>query len=192
MNSSVEPPEQQSLLALARASIRYGLEHGGVMPVEARQYPPQLQAPRACFVTLTKGGELRGCIGSLEAYRPLVVDVVHNAHAAAFSDPRFPPLEPSELGQIKIEISILNPAEEMSFDSEPELIAQLRPGVDGLILQEGPQRGTFLPSVWEQLPTPEQFLHHLKLKAGLPANYWSQTLRIHRYTTTRFSEEPDK
>ncbi|HGX92302.1 MAG TPA: AmmeMemoRadiSam system protein A [Candidatus Tenderia sp.] len=189
MDSKLSTSQKQTLLALARESIRYGLEHGTVMPVPPERYDTELQKPGACFVTLTLAAELRGCIGSLEAYRPLVVDVAHNAYAAAFSDPRFAPLSRAELAQIKTEISVLNPAEEISANSEAALLAQLRPGIDGLILQEGQRRGTFLPSVWQQLPTAAQFLTHLKLKAGLPANYWSDTLRFFRYTTTQFGEE---
>ena len=188
MGIELSESDKKTLLSLARQSIAYGLREGRIMPVDEMDFGPALQQSRASFVTLTISGNLRGCIGSLEAYRPLVVDVVHNAYAAAFSDPRFPPLGPAELEALAIHISVLNPAEQMTFTSEEDLISQLRPGVDGLILAEGPMRGTFLPSVWEQLPTPAQFLQHLKLKAGLPANYWSDTLQAWRYTTTSFSE----
>jgi len=118
----------------------------------------------------------------LEACRPLVEDVAENAVAAAFHDPRFPPLSRDEFDDLKISISVLSPPEEMSFSSEADLLSQIRPGIDGLILQEGFQKGTFLPSVWEELPETEMFFEHLKLKAGLPAGYWSDTLRVFRYT----------
>jgi len=185
------PQERAALLHLAREAIAYGLAHGRARPlvVDPEDYPQHLRAERACFVTLQIDGELRGCIGSLEAHRPLVVDVAHNARAAAFSDPRFPPLSPAEFQRLDLHISVLHPAEPMHFSSEEDLVEQLRPGIDGIILEEGFRRGTFLPSVWEQLPRPRDFLHHLKLKAGLPADYWSPGLQAWRYTTESFGAE---
>lgn len=185
---SIELTEQdrQELLDLARASIRHGLLQSTPEPVQLKDYPMHLQERLASFVTLHLHGQLRGCIGSLEAHRPLVEDIAQNAYAAAFSDPRFAPLTQREYVDLEIHISILNPAEEMAFDTEQELIRQLRPGIDGLILKDGLMRGTFLPSVWQQLPEPRIFLHHLKLKAGLAADYWSDTLRCYRYTTISF------
>jgi len=179
--------EQQSLLLqIAQKSILFTLEHGQKMKLIAEDYPEALQQHRASFVTLRLNRELRGCIGTLEAYRPLVVDVAHNAHAAAFSDPRFLPVAASEYENLEYHISILNPAEEMDVHSEEALLRQLRPGIDGLIIQDGAHRGTFLPSVWEQLPTPEQFIQQLKLKAGLSPKHWSPTIQVWRYTTTAF------
>ncbi len=174
--------EQEQLLEVALAAIRHGLNTGRRLTVEPGVYPPPLQLPRATFVTLKRGGALRGCIGTLEAVRPLVADVAHHAFAAAFQDPRFPPLAEAELEGLATQISILSPSEPMLFDSEQALLAQLRPGVDGLILLEGSRRGTFLPSVWEMLPEPREFLQQLKRKAGLPADYWSETLQVERYT----------
>ena len=118
----------------------------------------------------------------LEACRPLAEDVAENAVSAAFRDPRFPPLSHEEFDDLKISISVLSPPEEMTFSSEADLKEKIRPGIDGLILQEGFQKGTFLPSVWEELPETEMFFEHLKMKAGLPAGYWSDTLRVFRYT----------
>lgn len=175
--------QRRLLLDLAKASIQHGLQTGGSLPVNLAEYPSELRENRATFVTLTINRQLRGCIGMLEAKRPLVQDIAENAYAAAFNDPRFPPLSPEEFNRLDIHLSILTPAEAMSFVSEQELIAQLQPGVDGLILQEGGRRGTFLPSVWSSLPRPEQFLRHLKQKAGLPADYWSDSIRCFRYTT---------
>jgi len=126
---------------------------------------------------------LRGCIGRLEAARPLAEDIAENAYAAAFQDPRFQPLQQSELEGLEIHLSLLTPSEPMAFTSEQDLLGQLRPGEDGVILAEGSRRGTFLPSVWEQLTTPRQFLEHLKLKAGLPASYWSNSIKAWRYQT---------
>lgn len=187
--TTITDAEQQLLLQLARESIEYGLQHQHEIALSADNYPPQLQEQRATFVTLHLNNQLRGCIGTLEAYQPLVLDVAHNAYAAAFNDPRFMPVTQSEVNKLEIHISILNPAEQLRFGSEQELIGQIRPGVDGLIMQDGRSRGTFLPSVWEQLTGPKEFIHHLKLKAGLPADYWSESLRVWRYTTTAFPED---
>ncbi len=166
---------------LALASIRHGLKVGRPLPVEEAGLPPELKAIRATFVTLERHGQLRGCIGRLEASRPLAEDIAENAYSAAFQDPRFPSLRENELDGLDIHLSMLTPAEPMIFNSEQNLLSQLRPGEDGLILAEGSRRGTFLPSVWEQLPEPIEFLEHLKRKAGLPSNYWSDTLKVWRY-----------
>lgn len=178
--------QRKKLLQLARDSLAWGIKTGKAKPVKKEQFDSELQQPAACFVTLHRNNQLRGCIGSLEARRPLVEDVSKNAFAAGFQDPRFPPLQESELDQLGLSISVLTPAQEMHFTSQQDLLKQLTPGVDGLILQEGQRRGTFLPSVWEQLPEAEPFLQHLKLKAGLPADYWSDKLRVFRYATESF------
>jgi len=178
--------DRQTLLGVARSSVRYGLEHGIALPVSVSDYSPALQAPKACFVTLKINDELRGCIGSLEANRPLVEDVAQNAFAAAFRDPRFTRLQESEYAQLHYHISVLNPPEPVVFSGEADLLQQLRPGVDGLVLQDGRHRGTFLPQVWESLPEPQEFLRHLKHKAGLPADYWSDQIKVLRYTVEEF------
>jgi AmmeMemoRadiSam system protein A len=180
---SLTKPQQTVLLTLAWESIAHGLKTGKPLSVNPDEYPPELVEPRATFVTLERQKELRGCIGMLEAIRPLVEDVAENAFAAAFCDRRFLALTDHELDDLEVHISILSPAEEMTFGSELDLLAQLRPHVDGLILQEGSHRATFLPSVWESLHAPMQFLQQLKLKAGLPAAYWSKTIKAYRYTT---------
>jgi len=172
--------ERQLLLQIARESIRHGLERG--TPAHVSSEDPELLRPGASFVTLERQGELRGCIGSLEPRQALIKDVADNAFNAAFRDPRFPPLSRREFDDIEIHISILSPTEPMHFTSEEDLLGQLRPGIDGLVLQEGRQRGTFLPQVWESLPAPVDFLNHLKRKAGLPMSYWSPSLRVDRYT----------
>lgn len=174
------PAQKRHLLELARRSIEYGLRHGH--PLKHHESDVDLQQPGACFVTLNIDGELRGCIGSLQAHRPLADDVVENAFSAAFRDPRFPPVSTRELPALDIHISILSPTEPLHFSSEQDLLRQLRPGIDGLVLQDGHHRGTFLPQVWETLPTPEAFLSQLKRKAGLPVHHWSPTLRVERYT----------
>jgi len=172
---------------VALASIESGLETGSPLQVNPAAYSPVLSARRASFVTLKHAGNLRGCIGSLTPISSLVEDVARNAFAAAFRDPRFTQLSATELPDLEIGISILGPTEPVDFGSEAELLEMLRPGIDGLVLQDGRHRGTFLPTVWESLPEPADFLGHLKQKAGLPADYWSETLEIERYTTESFA-----
>jgi AmmeMemoRadiSam system protein A len=174
---------RRTLLEVARAAIEYGLEHGQQLPLSAVEYAPELRQKQATFVTLCLEEELCGCIGSVQPVRPLVEDVAHNAYAAAFLDPRFSPCKRADLERLHIHISLLSHTEELSFASQAELLAQVRPGTDGLLLEEGQHRGTLLPSVWETLPEPEVFLRHLKRKAGLPAEYWTDTLKVYRYTT---------
>ena len=182
----LEADSRRRLLELADASIRHGLEFARPLAVMAVDYPAALRLERASFVTLDIGDNLRGCIGRLEASRPLVEDVADNAFSAAFRDPRFPPLTEREYPQVGLHISILSPSREIEFSDQADLLDQIRPGVDGLILMEGSRRGTFLPSVWESLPEPERFLAHLKVKAGLPSHYWSDDIRVLRYTTESF------
>ena len=179
-------PQREQLLKLARDAIRYGLDNGQPLTVNPVEFEDCLIEQRACFVTLHIDGDLRGCIGSLEAYRPLVEDIAHNAFSAAFRDPRFSPLSESEFNEITIDLSILTPPVEMEFSSEADLLKQIRPDIDGLIIEDQGRRGTFLPSVWEQLPEKEKFLQHLKLKAGLPPQHWSDTLKMSRYETESF------
>ena len=170
-----------TLRDLATESIEYGLTHGCALPVQPLVYADPLQWVRATFVTLSKDNELRGCIGTLVAQDPLVVDVVNHAYAAAFQDPRFPALGAHEMAAITLEISILTMPEHFPVASEADLIRQVEPGVDGLVLASGVCKGTFLPAVWDQLPDPESFIHHLKLKAGLPAQGWPDDIRVLRY-----------
>lgn len=184
---SLNESHKSTLIQIARDSIAHGLKTGKPLRIDIEDYPPELVVDRATFVTLERQGQLRGCIGMLEAIRPLVTDVAENAFSAAFRDPRFPPLADEEFSDLDLHISILSPAEPMHFDSEQHLITQLQSGIDGLILQEGHRRGTFLPSVWEQLPDAALFLRHLKQKAGLPADYWSDTIKVSRYSTEMFS-----
>ena len=179
--------QRRQLLGLAANSIRHGLEHERPRPVDAEHYEEELQAVRASFVTLKLQGKLRGCMGTIQASRPLVADVVHNAYNAAFDDPRFSPVTDTELARLDISVSILSPPAPMQFDSERDLIAQLRPGVDGLILHDGEHRGTFLPAVWESLPDASTFVRHLKKKAGLAEDYWSSSMQASRYTAESFS-----
>lgn len=175
--------DQQTCLQVARDSIQHGLQQGTALNVVTTDYAPDLQQQLACFVTLHKHGELRGCIGALEAYQPLINDVAEHAFAAAFQDPRFTALQQNEYDDITIDISVLGKPEPMHFESEADLLNQIRPGVDGLILEHDYNRGTFLPSVWEQLPDANEFLQHLKNKAGLPMDWWADDVKISRYET---------
>jgi len=181
--------EQMQLLSLARQSIQHGLDHGKALTADIPTFKPSLTAPGAAFVTLEKRGSLRGCIGSVEAYRPLVEDVAENAWNAAFRDPRFNPLNSAEFPQLDIEISVLTKPEDMSFDSEADLKQQLVPGRDGLIIRDGYHRGLFLPAVWEKLPDVDTFLSHLKQKAGLPQQYWSDSISCQRFYCFEFGEQ---
>jgi len=172
------------MLAIARASISSRMGRAQAVDETA----PWLSEPGACFVTLTINGELRGCIGSLEPYRPLLQDLKQNALAAAFRDPRFPPLSESELESVRVEVSLLSPVAPIAFRDEADALAQLRPGIDGIILEYGRNRGTFLPQVWEQLPTPREFFAHLKQKAGLSPHFWADGIRLSRYTVAKWKE----
>lgn len=179
------PEHQQALLKLARDSISHGIDHHEALAVDPKNYPSELQAPRAVFVTLELDGELRGCMGTLDEHQvPLVSNVARFAHVAASSDPRFPGVSRQELDLLDIHISVLSPAEPIPFESETDLLDQIRPGIDGLILQDDYHRGTFLPSVWEKLPDKRSFLRCLKQKAGLPSDHWSPTIQVQRYTAT--------
>jgi AmmeMemoRadiSam system protein A len=180
---SLTKGNQQRLLNLTKKSIQQGLKTGQPLKINLADFPPELTEYRATFVTLQIDNQLRGCIGMLEAVRPLVEDIAENAFSAAFKDPRFPPLSKEEFDKLEIHLSILTPSEQIIFESEQDLIAQLRPNIDGLILEEGHRRGTFLPSVWEQLPDPKVFIRHLKQKAGLKADYWSASIKVYRYKT---------
>ncbi|MDD2729070.1 AmmeMemoRadiSam system protein A [Malikia sp.] len=189
------------LLTLARTAIEDALGAGGRLshaaeresawmdsetdPATGAQW---LRSPGASFVTLTQRGCLRGCIGSLEARRALYSDVRANAVAAALRDPRFPPLAAAELRLTRVKVSLLSAPEPLAFDSEADALSQLRPGVDGILLEYGSLRSTFLPQVWEQLPRPEDFLSQLKRKAGLPGDFWHERLRLRRYGVDKFQE----
>ena len=173
-----------SLLILARDAI------GDRFGIACRPFAdlPELHAPAATFVTLMKRGSLRGCIGTLSAYQPLIDDIRANACAAAFSDPRFAPVDVGELPVIAVEVSLLTVPTPLSFSSEADALAQLRPNTDGVILCVRHYRATFLPQVWEQLPDAPSFMAHLKQKAGLPADYWSPDVVLERYQVEKWKE----
>jgi AmmeMemoRadiSam system protein A len=182
-----ERVEGAVLVKVARAHI------AGLLNLNTDVAPPPmtdwLTVHAATFVTLTKHGQLRGCIGTLEAHRPLIEDVRENAHAAAFRDPRFSPVQREEFSQIVVEVSLLSQPEPMAVESEADAIESLRPHLDGVVLEYGHYRSTFLPQVWEQLPEPRQFLQYLKRKAGLPADFWADGVQLSRYGVQKWGEE---
>lgn len=177
----------ETLLVLARNAIAENLGVAHATSPDMTAYP-ELAQRGAVFVTLTRNGELRGCIGSLEAWRLLHDDVIANARAAAFRDPRFSPVTAEELAGIRVEVSLLAAAQPMSYTSEADAVGQLRPLIDGVILECGKHRGTFLPQVWESLPERRQFMAQLKRKAGLPPDFWSNDIRLSRYQVQKWKE----
>ncbi len=180
--------DRRVLLSLARQAVAHRLQHQKPFTVAPDDYSSELRQWAATFVTLKISGRLRGCIGALEARRPLVEDIVSNAQSAAFRDPRFEPVSSAELDQLQFEISVLTTPQAMMIDDERDLLAQLRPGEDGLIIRQSGYSATFLPSVWDQLPTPEAFLDQLKRKAGIPAET-TQPLQAWRYQTLSFADD---
>lgn len=182
-STSLSADEQASLLQIARESIAFGLVRKQPPHVDLSRFSGVMLEDRASFVTLKYAGQLRGCIGALEARRPLVQDVAANAFGAAFSDRRFNPVSEVELPMLEYHISILTPRQTLAVDSESDLLSKLRPGIDGLILEEGSSRATFLPAVWETLPDPSEFVLHLKRKAGWNDDYWSSSITVWIYQT---------
>lgn len=180
--------EQHQLLQIARESIHTGLETGRPHSVDLNALTKNLQARRATFVTLHMENELRGCIGTIMAEQALATDTAQRAFSAAFQDYRFSPVQGYELDLLEISVSVLSPPEPMEFENESDLLSEIQPGVDGLIIEEDYNKGVFLPSVWESLPDKQHFLDHLKRKAGLPMNYWSDNIKVSRFYTEYFSE----
>ncbi len=179
------PPDLGTVvLPLARASIATRL----CLPGPQVPAADWLDEPGASFVTLHLAGRLRGCIGSIEPFRCLGEDVWANARAAAFHDPRFPALTVAEYPAIDLEVSVLSAQEPIECDDEADLLGQLRPGVDGLVLHTDCRKGTFLPQVWEQLPEPAEFVGRLKAKAGCQPRGWSPDWRFSRFTVGHCSE----
>ncbi|MBF0288777.1 MAG: AmmeMemoRadiSam system protein A [SAR324 cluster bacterium] len=191
LSDQLTAAHKKHLLRLAKKSIQHGLQYKKPAEANTEDLEGILGEDGASFVTLHKRKRLRGCIGCLEARRPLAVDVLENAFASAFRDFRFPALQHDELENLDVKISVLSKPFPISFTSETDLIQQLRPGIDGLILTDGLKRGTFLPSVWQELSSPEEFLQHLKQKANLPSNHWSDTIAVARYTTLEFGKDDE-
>ena len=173
------------LLTIARAAISEAL---GKSVNEVDENLPWLHEKGATFVTLTKNQALRGCIGTLEAYRPLLVDIKANAIAAAFRDPRFPPLKADELDSVRVEVSLLSAMQPISFSSEQDALSQLQSGIDGVVFEFGTYRSTFLPQVWDELPDPVSFMAHLKHKAGLDSDFWDDEIKLYRYSVSKWKE----
>ena len=182
---TAEPVDGVVLVDIAREAIR---EHLGLARA-AERHEPWLTQPAATFVTLREHGELRGCIGSLDARRPLGLDVAHNARAAAFNDPRFPPVGRDEIDALDVEVSLLSAREPFAAASEAEALARLRPGIDGVCFEYGRASATFLPQVWESLADPLVFLGELRRKAGLSARFWHPDVKLSRYTVEKFRDE---
>lgn len=180
--------DDRALLRIADRTIRHTLATGRRADPDPVDLPAGLSEPGASFVTLTDRGELQGCIGSMTPVRPLWLDVARNALAAAFDDPRMPPLTAVQFPRTTIEISVLSALEPLPVTDRDDLLARIRPGVDGLLVSDGGARGTFLPSVWEQLPEPSDFVDALWRKAGLRARAWPAGLRVERYTTRSFAD----
>lgn len=183
-----EEDDDERLLELARASLSHAAEHGRALPFSLEGVSPSLRAPGASFVTLRRREDhtLRGCIGTLSARRPLVLDVIENAAAAALHDPRFPPVKSEEVEGLGVSISVLTPPTPLEVRSEAELLRIIRPGVDGLVIEDvidgEARRGVFLPAVWRDLPNPHELLEALRRKAGMPPGHWSPTMHVERFT----------
>lgn len=181
--------EKQTLLRLAREAMESGVRGQSLPSLDKASLTPTLLEQGASFVTLTVHGDLRGCIGALEAYQPLVDDVREHAVAAALEDPRFPQVREDELGRIHIEVSRLTPPVPLEYSDSQDLLAKLRPNVDGVILKSDFRRATFLPQVWEKLPDVEEFLDHLCAKMGARSNLWRTTkLQVYIYQVEEFHE----
>jgi len=189
MKDKLTLEEQKTLLRLAREAIEHIVRGEKLPPIDNTTLSPNLREPGASFITLTIRGQLRGCIGALEAYQPLADDVREHAVAAAFDDPRFPPLSEGELNGIQIEVSRLTRPVPLEYRDADDLISRLRPHIDGVILRDGLRRATFLPQVWEKIPDPSEFLDNLCYKMGVPHRYWrSKHLEVLTYQVEEFHE----
>lgn len=181
--------DRTELLRLARQALEAAVNGRRTPPLDLNEYPPVFAEPGATFVTLTVSGQLRGCIGALEAYQPLAEDVCEHAVAAAQQDFRFPPVGLNELPNIAIEISRLTPPHPLEYRTPQDLILKLRPGVDGVILKDGHRRATFLPQVWEKIPDPAEFLSNLCYKMGANPDLWQHKhLEVFTYQVEEFHE----
>lgn len=181
--------QRKAAVALAERTIAHGVEHGEPLSLNARIEELFPDGDRATFVTVELAGELNGCIGRLAPTRPLPEDIVHNAYRAAFRDHRFPPVGPEDLDATSVHISVLNPLEPIPADEEADIWESVEPGRHGLLLATDDKHGTFLPSVWEKVESRDQFLAHLKRKAGLPPDAWPPNLRVLRYTVDEFDRK---
>jgi uncharacterized protein len=189
MSENLTVEEKQTLLRLAREALESGVRGKSLPAPDPTQLTPLLRAKGAAFVTLTIHGQLRGCIGALQPYQPLADDVIEHAIAAGLEDYRFPPVRPNELPNIRVEVSRLTLPQPLAYTDSDDLLAELRPGIDGVILCDGSRRATFLPQVWEQIPDKVEFLSHLCTKMGAAANLWRQKhLDVQIYQVEEFHE----
>ncbi len=189
-NGYLTKEQGEFLLKVARNAIESELFGNGLKRIPLDKVPKIFRKPGAVFVTLTKHGQLRGCIGHIIAHEPLIRSVEDNAIAAAFEDPRFFPLRRDEFKDIKIEVSVLTEPKLLEYKDTKDLLNKLRPGIDGIIIKKGPYTATFLPQVWEQLPDKQVFLSHLCMKAGLPSDEWQKgDLEVFTYQVQAFEEE---
>lgn len=191
--SNYTDEQKRFLLNLARQTVRAASQGKPLPEVDEKSLAPELKEKKACFVTLTKNGQLRGCIGHIYPTEPLYKAVIENAQAAAIYDTRFEPVRPAEVDQIEIEISILTEPQLLAYDTVDDLLKKLRPGIDGVILNLDGRRSTFLPQVWEQLPDKVDFLNHLSMKAGMPADAWRKpSTKVFTYQVEKFKESEFK
>jgi len=189
MKDTLTLEERKTLLRMAREAIEHIVRGEKLPPIDHTTLSPNLREQGASFITLTIRGQLRGCIGALEAYQPLADDVREHAVAAAFDDPRFPPLSEGELGRIQIEVSRLTRPVPLEYKDADDLISRLRPAIDGVILRDGLRRATFLPQVWEKIPDPSDFLDNLCYKMGVPHHFWrDKHLEVFIYQVEEFHE----
>jgi len=189
MGEQLSSKEKKLLLKIAREALEIGVQGGGVEPLNLNNLPITLQEQGVTFVTLTYGGNLRGCIGALEATRPLAEDVQQHVIAAALSDYRFAPVTPDELEDITIEISYLTSPSPLKYEDPQDLVGQLRPGMDGVVIRDGTRRATFLPQVWNKIPEIETFLSMLCQKMGSTPELWKQKrIEVFTYQVEKFSE----
>jgi len=185
---SPDPEKGRILLQIARSAIAHALKIKDVNDDAIDKTARWLAEPGATFITLTRNGQLRGCIGSLLAHQSVFEDVSSNAVSAALRDSRFQPVTAAEWNQIRIEVSLLSALQPITFDSEADALAQLRPGIDGVMLEYGIYRSTFLPQVWDSLPEPQDFMAQLKMKAGLEPDFWDDAIHLSRYTVQKWRE----
>lgn len=189
MDDQLTKEEKKILLHIARMALESGVRRQPLPSLEDENITPVLHAEGASFVTLTMNGNLRGCIGALEPYQPLVDDVREHAVAAALEDYRFPPVQENELANIKIEVSRLTRPVQLDYSDADDLLEKIHPGVDGVILRDGFRRATFLPQVWEKIPGPVEFLENLCYKMGASPDTWRRKhLDVLVYQVEEFHE----
>ena len=190
MPDKLSEEDRKELLRLARQALEDGVRNKKIVPLELENLSPCLQALGTTFVTLTKKGELRGCIGALDPCLPLAEDVRQHAIAAALEDYRFSPVKVEELDEIEIEVSRLTPPQQLKYDHSEELLSLIRPGIDGVVLKDGIRRATFLPQVWEKIPNQALFLSYLCQKMGCQPDLWQRKiLQVYVYQVEEFHEE---